>query len=255
MFNYYSLTTKKLKYKSTRRTQITTTSAGQKMLHVWIASHIGNQMRLKTLQAMITSLDNQKIIPNKIIVSISSDIIDLHNIDLKCKNINLTILKQQKKLLQFEHLHSICQYDKTGEWIIFCDDDDLCSPTRISNFIEYKNKYPKSKAFCSTMHYFYEYVANEPYDRKQFKIIEKFSDTFQDYTCTSHNEFGCLHVHIDLVKEYFEKYYQDVIKVKKGFTDCNFFDFVESYGAVIIRFASDYAYRKNKFISKDYSMF
>jgi hypothetical protein len=51
-------------------------------------------MRLKTLQAMITSLDNQKIIPNKIIVSISSDIIDLHNIDLKCKNINLTILKQ-----------------------------------------------------------------------------------------------------------------------------------------------------------------
>ena len=77
-------------------------------------------------------------------------------------------------------------------------------------------------------HYFYEYVIKKPNNNNEFKIIEKFNDTFDDYTITSHTEFGCLNVNIDLIKEYFEKRYHKIIQEKKGFTDCIFFDFVES---------------------------
>lgn len=105
------------------------------------ASHIKNTLKLKKLQNMLISWNDQheKI---KLIISISYDD------DIKQEFINtlseithyehliIHVEKTQKK--QFEHYEIICKkYEEylKDKWVIFTDDDDIWLPDRSATFI------------------------------------------------------------------------------------------------------------------------
>ncbi len=115
-------------------------------VHIWVASHVHHEYRLKSLKVAVTSIANQTINP---IVHISFSVSDpkiydpatikkeLEEILKNNKDSHVYIQNTRKR--QFEHIKYI--YDKVVSnncnqtWISFLDDDDIIAPNRIESIL------------------------------------------------------------------------------------------------------------------------
>ena len=92
------------------------------------ASHMNTLGRWERFMQMLTSWKEQTVeVP--LIVSMSfeesvEDVISLPELE------GLTIIRQKRKMSQFEHYKALAELDwGDGTWVMFTDDDDLCAPS------------------------------------------------------------------------------------------------------------------------------
>ena len=116
-----------------------------------IASHINSAYRLNRFRELLRSIKNQKEYPDKIFISISSDILltdfinEINNLNII---LNIEVSVKDIKLTQFQHYKSLVDVikktykDLDDIWIMFSDDDDLWHRQRTQ---EYKDRVTKFK--------------------------------------------------------------------------------------------------------------
>jgi hypothetical protein len=106
--------------------------------NILIASHFHSQLRYDLFLETIKSLANQTYKPMKILLSYSknddvkTDIENLFNSYFSVKNIDFFINYSKERLYQFDHFYSLFKSNEiNGNWICFCDDDDMYLPNRL----------------------------------------------------------------------------------------------------------------------------
>lgn len=119
-------------------------------IEVWIASHLSTESRGKYLRYALKSINEQTRLPNYVRVSISGNKrlgpSDKEICDILSNIPAVDVARPKKRQMQFEHLKNIWIWSRGNAsltpdaWIVFCDDDDLCAPARIEDFVANVNK-------------------------------------------------------------------------------------------------------------------
>lgn len=105
--------------------------------NVLIASHFHINLRYQLFKETVKSLANQTLKPLKIMISYSKEDEVFTNVeelfkDYFGKEANYFINYSEQQLTQFEHLEILVNSGEiNGEYITFCDDDDMYHPKRL----------------------------------------------------------------------------------------------------------------------------
>lgn len=169
--------------------------------HIWIASHFHSVRRIELFKSTLQSIQNQVVKPDKVILSFSlqHDLLELKEeiINLKkCLTIPFTILFQQNRLYQFEHLHKIYEHVSSNDdeiYISFCDDDDFFH----EHFIVTTND------FIS--------LGYEKIKPKFYRIEDNvlYHDRFEEHKLGKYSEFGGMTCSLKFFKDFIESPFYD----------------------------------------------
>lgn len=96
------------------------------------ASHLDHVDRLDALDRSISALKLQDV---DIIISLSCDESLSETLDAHFKDSDLVIIRQPRRLSQFEHLNHVIEMN-LNEWCMFFDDDDLSHPNRVKKYMD-----------------------------------------------------------------------------------------------------------------------
>lgn len=178
----------------------------QSRIIVLIASHIQNKKRRFSIQESIKSVTQNTIKPDCIYISYSSS--SDQNVDENTWRkisvyVPIHIVKQQSRMLQFEHYNFLSQFVLKNDIVCFLDDDDLFTPTKIQVVRDHFKEYPQTQIL---RHYSSSFLV----------------DTNNIGTSKSNSEYFCMVMIGHILKDWFETIYPKVIKSCAGFTDLMF---------------------------------
>lgn len=231
-------------------------SKKQPFVEIWIASHLNQSLRCELFTYALQSIQSQVIKPNKVYISITIDYGNqqfchqyLENIKNILKNIDVTILRHDEQLVQFEHFNEIYKVSEhiDDKWIMFCDDDDLNSNDRIKSFIDELNISQKL-AYSSGLFYWSEQY-QEPCQTYEYAICNKYCFQYGDkYNLC---EMGTMFVNFKLICEFFDSIH---LYLYGHTTDLLFVMWLEKKYNITKISGLQYMYRRNFLLSRSYDV-